>query len=484
MRWWDGVRWTDHIHARQGPPPPNGPPVTGLAPPQPSAPASSPPRAPEPTVGVPPPSPTVSDGHQLDAAPAGGRVDLPRSLVTRPQAKGLGAKGQLQRENEELRVALESLGVGERERLLQEVERLAAEASQQRAELLQLQQEVIETREQAILQEVGIYEYRHPLDSAVAYKERLDQLKREYKALAKQEGGAVEGATSWTVNGSASEGRKMVRDFSKLMLRAYNNEADNAVRSMRPFALESAKRRLDKSAITIVKLGRSMNIHITDAYHRLRLLELELTADFLAKKEEEKEAEREERARLREEAKAQKELEREKEKLEKERTHYEQAVERLRASGASADEVADAEAKLANVDDAIEGIQDRAANIRAGYVYVISNVGSFGERMVKIGMTWRLEPMDRVRELGDASVPFRYDVHALIFSDDAVTLETQLHQRLAEKRVNRVNLRREFFYATPLEVKHLLEDLEGSLVEYADEPEALEWHQSSNDIGG
>jgi hypothetical protein len=114
-----------------------------------------------------------------------------------------------------------------------------------------------------------------------------------------------------------------------------------------------------------------------------------------------------------------------------------------------------------------------------GHVFVISNIGSFGERMVKIGMTRRNEPMDRVRELGDASVPFRYDVHALIFSHDAVTLETQLHQALADRRVNRVNLQREFFYATPLEVKELLADLEGSLVEYTDDPEALEWHQSS-----
>src|SRR4030095_4147116 len=118
--------------------------------------------------------------------------------------------------------------------------------------------------------------------------------------------------------------------------------------------------------------------------------------------------------------------------------------------------IAEAEAKLAEIQAAVEGVDDRAANVRAGYVYVISNVGAFGERMVKIGMTRRLEPMDRVRELGDASVPFRYDVHALIFSDDAVTLETQLHQALADHKVNMVNNRREFFYATPADVKTLL----------------------------
>jgi len=112
-------------------------------------------------------------------------------------------------------------------------------------------------------------------------------------------------------------------------------------------------------------------------------------------------------------------------------------------------------------------------------VYVISNVGAFGPDMVKIGMTRRLEPMDRVRELGDASVPFRFDVHALVFSQDAVALETTLHQRLAHKRVNLVNHRREFFYATPAEVKDLLLTLgDDQILEYTDTPEAVEWRAS------
>ena len=112
---------------------------------------------------------------------------------------------------------------------------------------------------------------------------------------------------------------------------------------------------------------------------------------------------------------------------------------------------------------------------------MISNIGAFGERVVKIGMTRRLEPMDRVRELGDASVPFRFDVHALIFSDDAVGLETELHQAFAEQRVNRVNPRREFFYATPAEVRDILAGLDGnSVLSFEEQPEALEWRQSQN----
>jgi hypothetical protein len=127
----------------------------------------------------------------------------------------------------------------------------------------------------------------------------------------------------------------------------------------------------------------------------------------------------------------------------------------------------EAEVKLAEIDASIAGVVERSANVRAGYVYLISNVGAFGHRMVKVGMTRRLDPMDRVRELGDASVPFTYDVHALIFSDDAVGLETKLHQLLTQRRVNLVNARREFFFATPVDV-----------LEYHDEPQAIEWHQS------
>jgi Meiotically Up-regulated Gene 113 (MUG113) protein len=130
-------------------------------------------------------------------------------------------------------------------------------------------------------------------------------------------------------------------------------------------------------------------------------------------------------------------------------------------------------------------VEGREANVRAGYVYVISNVGAFGERMIKIGMTRRLDPMDRVRELGDASVPFRFDVHALIFSEDAVELENRLHRTLADKRVNLVNLRREFFYATPAEVRSVVEEIAGQhLLEFHETPEAIEWRTSTNQRTG
>jgi hypothetical protein len=357
-----------------------------------------------------------------------------------------------------------------------DAEHLTAQMDALRAEYAELSGRLVETRETAILQEAGVYEYRHPLDDAVAYKARLAGVQARIKDAVRA-GTAVRGSTTWTVNHSAQQGAKMVREFSKLMLRAYNNEADNAVRLMKPYTLESSVARLQKARETISKLGATMSIQVTDTYHRLRVEELELTADYLAKTAEEKERAREERARLREEEIARREYEREQERLRKELAHYDAAAAALRDQGNTED--ADrAQAKLTEIQDAIDGISRRAANIRAGHVYVISNLGAFGPAMVKIGMTRRLDPHDRIRELGDASVPFHYDVHALVFSDDAVGLETRLHHQFADRRVNLVNLRREFFRVTPGEVREVLIRHQGSIIEWVDNPEAAEWRQS------
>ena len=272
----------------------------------------------------------------------------------------------------------------------------------------------------------------------------------------------------------------MVRDNSKLMLRAYNAEADNLVRGLKPYKLATAIDRLNKVATTIERLGKTMNIRISPPYHQLRIRELELTADFLEKQAEEKEREREEKARLREERQAQQEMQRERERLERERQHHLNALAALEASGdaAGADRL---RAQLADVDKAIADVDYRVANIRAGYVYVVSNIGSFGSNMIKVGMTRRLDPRDRVRELSDASVPFNFDVHALFFSADAVGIETKMHQLLVDRRVNRVNSRREFFYATPTEAREHLSALAGEILEYIEAPEAIEFHQSETD---
>nr|WP_239096847.1 DUF4041 domain-containing protein [Streptomyces sp. SID11385] len=357
--------------------------------------------------------------------------------------------------------------------------RSTAEAEEAERRLATARSALVVTDDLALLQEAGLYEYRHPLADAVAYKGELDRLKDRYKTLTRN-GRAVTGVTEWTVNGSAAEGRRMVRDFSKLMLRAYNAEADAAVRGMRPHRLDSHIDRLAKSRATIARLGKTMRIQVTDEYHRLRVRELELTADHLAKVDEERERRREERARQREEERLERDIARERARIDKERNRLVLALARARAVGQTdAAGIAELEGKLAGIDAEEEAINRREANTRAGYVYVISNIGAFGASMVKIGLTRRLDPMDRVHELGDASVPFRFDVHALIYSDDAVGLERSLHREFESSRVNRVNTRREFFHITPAQVRDALARHTGQhLLEFHEEPDAPEWRAS------
>ncbi len=352
----------------------------------------------------------------------------------------------------------------------------ATEIYKIKAELEKLRTTVVEVRETAILQEVGIYSYRHPLDGAPAYKAKLTTIQKNIKDSVAA-GSAILSTTQWTVNGSTKDGMKMVKDLSKLMLRAYNNEVDNAVRSMKPYTLESSIARLEKARETIVKLGATMNIRVSDHYHSLRIQELEYTADYLAKVAEEKERQRAEREQAKEEEVARREFEREQDRLRKEEAHYASTLAKLKQDG-DLEAASQIENKLSEIQDAMDGISRRAANIKAGHVYIISNIGSFGPEMVKVGMTRRLDPMERVHELSDAAVPFHYDVHAIVFSDDAVGLETHLHHELDQYRVNLVNARREFFRIHPTEVRKIIERLGELILEWQEEPEALEWRQS------
>jgi vacuolar-type H+-ATPase subunit I/STV1 len=208
---------------------------------------------------------------------------------------------------------------------------------------------------------------------------------------------------------------------------------------------------------------------------------LALASRHLQAVQAEREREREARAALREEQRVAAELAKEREKLAKEQQHYLNALEALRARGDAAG-AAQLEARLADIEQAIADVESLAANQRAGYVYVISNIGAFGPDMVKIGMTRRLDPMDRVRELGDASVPFRYDTHALFFTKDAVGVETMLHQTFAAQRVNKVNPRREFYRVTPTQVLDALRARDVAVVEFRVEPEAEEYRQSGGAV--
>lgn len=334
--------------------------------------------------------------------------------------------------------------------------------------------DVVVLSDEKVLQEVGIYRYHHPLENAASYQEQLKKLDAEIAELIKQ-GRAIEKSTMFTYDNSLAKGRKMADELAKLMLRAYNAEAENCIRSLSVGNAATAKGRIEKASEAIEKLGRMMEMRINPDFHFLRIREIELTSDFLMKRQEEKELAREERARLREERKVAAELASQREQLEKERSHILNALEALKGKGGGDP---DLEAKLGELDEAIAQNDYRAANIRAGYVYIISNQGAFGPNVVKIGLTRRLEPLERVDELGDASVPFRYDVHCLFFSEDAVSLESELHQHFADRKLNHVNLRKEFFFASPAEVREVLKLKVGSLLEFNEHAEATDFYQS------
>ena len=348
-----------------------------------------------------------------------------------------------------------------------------------RQELSNLKASLIETEEIAMLQEVGVYQYSTVLESSVVYAEKIKEIEVEIKKRNLADGGAIEAANEWIVNGSASEGRKVIKEFSKLMLRAYNGEVDDAIRTLKPYKMQAAIDRVDKVEKSIEKLGKTMSITINDTYHQLRISEIKLTADYLEKKEEEKEKQKEEKLRLKEEEKAQKEFEREKEKLNKELMHHQIILAKANESG-DAKVIEEENQKITEIQSGIDGVEERSANIRTGYVYVISNIGSFGEDVMKIGLTRRYDPAERIQELSDASVPFKFDTHALIFSTDAVSLEKQLHQELEKLRVNKVNLRKEFFKVTPSIVKELLTKLSTeNILTFNEKAEAPEWRISA-----
>lgn len=338
------------------------------------------------------------------------------------------------------------------------------------------EQELIKSREEVRLQSFGLYDFANPAEDSVRLEQELAEVRAQIKEMVKNKH-AVSAATGFSYNNSTAKGKTFVNKLSKLALRSYNAEVENAVTRLKAGNLAAGQKRLEKARTEVSRMGDMIDLEITGAYHRLRLRELELASQHLEAKKALKDHEAEERARLREEKKAQAEMEAERKRLEKEQAHYLNALEKLRNDG-RLDEAGELEAKISEIQRGIEDVDYRAANIRAGYVYVISNIGSFGEHMVKIGLTRRLNPMDRVKELGDASVPFNFDVHALHFSEDAVGVEAALHRHFAAARVNRVNNRREFFYTTPAEVKEALSSIDGSLLEYRDEAEAEQFKLS------
>jgi hypothetical protein len=354
-------------------------------------------------------------------------------------------------------------------------------------EIEEKRKEIIFLDETIKLESFAFYQSRFAFETSDEYKQKRDEVREKQKALMKADMAALAGQ-GWTLNGSLSEGKKMMDDMKKLLVRSFNNECDSCMENVKFNNIEAQEKRIEKSFEALNKLGAIMKTSITAEYKKLKCDELYLTYEMQKKKQEEKEEAKRAKERLREQQKLEKELKEAREKIAKEKKHFTAAIQDLETKLQIASNEDDRALIIQNLEEVKshyeelnkeESVVDyREQNAKAGYVYIISNIGSFGEGVYKIGMTRRLEPMERVEELGDASVPFGFDVHALIFSENAPELEAQLHQYFYDCRINRLNDRKEFYKADINEIEKVIKESYNKAVDIVKDAPAEQYRES------
>lgn len=390
---------------------------------------------------------------------------------------------QVAHKNWEQAIALKQEELSNTEKSVEEIRKqiavLETEIENKKAQIVSFDDEIL-------AQEFGLYKPRFNFTNVEQYKEKLKEIRDGEKQVVKRINEQAKNS-KWTVNGSNAQGRKMVSDICRLLMTAFNGACDDIIRRVKFSNIEKSVDSIDKQADKISKYGRVIGISIPAEYISLKKSEAYVSYEYAKFKEEEKERLREQREREREEKKLAKEIAEKRKKLEKERKQYQQELtsvyERLKGAEGETKEAletkkAELEEKLTDNEKAKEDVDYREANQRAGYVYVISNIGSFGDDVFKIGMTRRLDPYERIRELGDASVPFKFDVHAMIFTDDAPGLESALHKEFEDRKLNLVNQRREFFKCSLEEIKSAILKNYDKTVEFTDFPDAEQFRIS------
>lgn len=336
------------------------------------------------------------------------------------------------------------------------------------------QEHLKESENIVVVIESGTYEYRYHYEDSSKYEEKLKDIKEKQKYMV-QYGNAVEHFVNWCISGSYKKGEIQMRNTDKLLLRAFNNECDNIIMNVKYSSISSCESKIRKSYEQLNKFVKSHQCAITEEYLNLKLEELELRCGYIIMKQREKEEQQRIKEQMREEERVRKEIEAEEKKVEKEEQHFMNEINKLQKRMAKENQEAQAvllkqieelQSKLAEVSEVKADLMNRRLNNKAGYVYIISNVGSFGENVYKIGTTRRLDPQVRVDELSNASVPFKYDVHAMIFSDDAFELEYNLHQIFDKNRVNKVNKHKEFFNVSIDEIEKAVKENFNETVEF------------------
>jgi hypothetical protein len=332
----------------------------------------------------------------------------------------------------------------------------------------------------------GLYKPHFSFDTSERYKIELVSLRSRLQASIRGDRAAT-CPHEWTVGGDRAKGKKIISQVKKLMLRAFNGECESALANVNFSNFDKMEARIVAAYKAINQLGEGFQVSISSEYLALRIDELRLSHEYEAKKYEERELQRAEREKMRDELKAAQEIEQAKEEAESQEETYHKLLERARKEAAEAtgaqlaeltERVATFEAKLDEARKKKERAIARAQLTKSGFVYVISNIGTFGEGVFKIGMTRRMEPMDRIAELSGASVPFPFDLHAMLYSDNAPELEGALHSFFDERRLNLVNPRKEFYHSIDLkEIEEYVKQL-GISAQFVEYPEARQYRET------
>ncbi|OFK22104.1 hypothetical protein HMPREF2829_00175 [Aerococcus sp. HMSC072A12] len=289
---------------------------------------------------------------------------------------------------------------------------------------------------------------------------------------------------------SIANRNKSDKKHNKQITRAFNAETDHQISNVTTKNIDTVRKRIVRSFEQLNKLYEIDSVSLPKEFLDIKLEKLELTYRYQVARMTEKELLKAKKEEIREQQRAEQELQAQKKKIEKDEKQFNNELSRLLKymSQSSndvetqiyADKIKELQVKIDELTAEKEKVSNLEATPKAGFVYIISNIGSFGENIFKIGMTRRLEPMDRINELSSASVPFPFDVHALIFSEDAPALENSLHQHFRDNEVNKVNHRKEFFKTDIESIKELVHKEYDQTATFIESPEAEQYYETLN----
>ncbi len=376
----------------------------------------------------------------------------------------------------------ENLNINKDKKLEKSINKLEKKKTELKEEISELKKEIKSLKSE----DLSLYTEKIVFDTFETFssnelKDKLSLLKLEQKQLIQDDKAIKSIEANYT-------DKSVERNNKKQLLSCFEAECNNAFQNLKFSNIDKTRDKIVKVFNNLNNIFKTDYINLSSKFLDLKLKELDFLIEIEKKQQEEKETQKAIREQLLEEEKVRKEIEKEKAKIDKEEKQFNNEVSKMisylqKANNdiekqIYADKIKELEEKIKLLEKDKENVLQRETNTRAGFVYIISNIGSFGENVFKIGMTRRLDPMDRISELISASVPFPFDVHALIFSDDAPSLENSLHKYFENKSINKINLKKEFFKIDINELKEYILSNLGLSINFIDVPEAEQYRES------